>query len=190
MARQWTREVSIDSDKAPHTVPRPLRQACLLAQCVSPRFGSSPCGQQPMNCSVALPLTPAGLVLQRPVFSWVLCATAMVAPDDQGQEPLGSGASSVVRTAVHRSSGRHVAVKSLDKAALLARHPLLLRDARREVEVMHHIGVHPNIVEVGLGAGRGAGGCPWPPMLPTVGDWVGGHRREGEARRRVDVKWM
>lgn len=59
---------------------------------------------------------------------------------------LGKGQFGVTRLATEKSTGRKFACKSIAKRKLTCKEDV--EDVQREVQIMHHLAGHPNIVEM------------------------------------------
>ncbi len=64
---------------------------------------------------------------------------------------IGQGAFGVTYDAVDKATGEKVAVKVINKKRLVTAEEI--EDVRREVQIMHHLAGHPNVVQVKVGMG-------------------------------------
>merc|ERR1711970_1085678 len=62
------------------------------------------------------------------------------------KDVIGKGQYGVCRKAIRRSEGLEVAIKSISRSKLLTQQDL--EDVDREIAIMRHLAVHPNIVQI------------------------------------------
>ncbi|CAG9460195.1 unnamed protein product [Pedinophyceae sp. YPF-701] len=102
--------------------------------------------QQPASSSVATPLTPEELQCLRSCDYVLGRQTGNVHEFFHLMDVLGEGQFGLVRKAEHRATKRVYACKTIAKAQL--RYSEEVQDIRREVQIMQHLGGHPNIVQI------------------------------------------
>ena len=64
------------------------------------------------------------------------------------KDVVGKGQYGVCRRAIRRADGLEVAIKSISRSKLLTQQDL--EDVDREIAIMRHLAVHPNIVHAPL----------------------------------------
>lgn len=77
---------------------------------------------------------------------WVIKPTADIKSVFDFSKVLGKGQFGTTRLAIEKLTGKHYACKSIAKRKLSTAEDV--EDVRREIQIMHHLAGHPNVVEI------------------------------------------